>query len=238
MQRLEILKALGDNTRYAIYLEIARSSSPKATAEIADMLGLHPNTIRPHLERMREVGLLVLEIDGRGSVGRPQHRYRLAADAPSLGLEPPAYTALAGMLAAVARQARPAAEELWDVGRAEGRAFAQHSLGAAAVPPTNAAACLRALTVSLETLGFDPASVDGDDGASTTIAFAHCPYRELAEAYPEMVCELHRGMIEGVLDAANEAVLSAPTGADEVVLVERFHTLSDRTPCQVDLVTK
>ena len=43
----------------------------------------------PHLERMREVGLLEVVTDPRGAVGRPQHRYSLAADAPSLGFEPP-----------------------------------------------------------------------------------------------------------------------------------------------------
>ena len=89
--RLAVLKALGDNTRYAIYLELARSSSPRSTADIADVLGLHPNTVRPHLERMRDVGLLDVEVDNRGTVGRPQHRYSLAADAPSLGLEPAAF---------------------------------------------------------------------------------------------------------------------------------------------------
>ena len=62
MQRLELLKALGDNTRYAIYLEIARSASPRTTADIADLLGLHANTVRPHLERMRDVGLLDVEV--------------------------------------------------------------------------------------------------------------------------------------------------------------------------------
>ena len=33
---------------------------PLATAELAERLGLHPNTVRPHLERMREVGLVEL----------------------------------------------------------------------------------------------------------------------------------------------------------------------------------
>ena len=55
--RLDVLKALGDNTRYAIYLELARSAAPRSTAEVAETLGLHANTVRPHLERMREVGL-------------------------------------------------------------------------------------------------------------------------------------------------------------------------------------
>ena len=56
--RLDVFKALGDNTRYAIYLELARSAQPLATAEIALTLGLHINTVRPHLERMRDAGLL------------------------------------------------------------------------------------------------------------------------------------------------------------------------------------
>ncbi|MBA3268111.1 MAG: helix-turn-helix transcriptional regulator, partial [Acidimicrobiia bacterium] len=103
--RLAVLKALGDNTRYAIYLELARARSPRSTAEIADLLGLHPNTVRPHLEQMRAVGLLAVEADARGSVGRPLHRYALAADAPSLGLEPPAFPLLASMLTRVAARA-------------------------------------------------------------------------------------------------------------------------------------
>ena len=83
--RLDVFKALGDNTRYAIYLELARSAQPLATAEIALTLGLHINTVRPHLERMRDAGLLEVEVEAQGGVGRPQHRYTVAADAPSLG---------------------------------------------------------------------------------------------------------------------------------------------------------
>jgi len=54
--RLDVLKALGDNTRYAIYLELARAPTPRSTANIAETLELHVNTVRPHLERMRDVG--------------------------------------------------------------------------------------------------------------------------------------------------------------------------------------
>src|SRR5688500_378577 len=103
--RLELLKALGDNTRYAIYLELARASAPLATAQIAEHLDLHPNTVRPHLERMREVGLLEVVTDARGAVGRPQHRYSRAPDAPALGFEPPAFPVLARMLLRLASTA-------------------------------------------------------------------------------------------------------------------------------------
>src|SRR5262249_8882046 len=124
VERLPVLKALGDNTRYAIYLEVARAPAPRSTSEIAESLGLHPHTVRPHLERMREVGLLDVEVDARGTVGRPQHRYTLAPDAPSLGLEPPAFPLLARMLLGVAAAAGASSDEAADVGGEQGRAMA------------------------------------------------------------------------------------------------------------------
>ena len=210
--RLAVLKALGDNTRYAIYLELARAQSPRSTGEIADTLGLHSNTVRPHLERMREVGLLDVEVDGRGSVGRPQHRYALAADAPLLGLEPPAFPLLARMLAQVAAAAGVGPDGAAAAGAEQGRAMA------ATARDRN---CVRALSAALAELGFDPAV--GDDGSAVTIAFTHCPFRDLAEAHPEVVCHLHRGLVEGFVEQLGGAG------------VERFGTLADRDPCQVEL---
>ncbi|MBW3551653.1 MAG: helix-turn-helix domain-containing protein, partial [Proteobacteria bacterium] len=88
-------------------------------------LFLHPNTVRPHLERMREVGLLVVETDNHGGVGRPQHLYSLAPDAPSLGLEPAPMPMLARMLLGVAAAAGAAGDEAVEAGREHGRAAAR-----------------------------------------------------------------------------------------------------------------
>lgn len=221
MDRLPVFKALGDNTRYAIYLEMARSTSPLSAGDIADRLGLHPNTVRPHLERMRETGLLTVEIESRGAVGRPQHRYSVAPDAPSLGLEPPTFPLLAGLLAHVAAALGPTPDVVAEAGRVHGR----H----AGVQRADAGSCLAAIDDELAELGFDPASAD--DGRTTTIAFTRCPYRELAEAFPELVCHLHRGIVEGMAEVLGEA--KVPGG----VVVTRFATLADRDPCQVDLVS-
>jgi len=209
------LKALGDNTRYAIYLELARSTRSLATADIAESLGLHVNTVRPHLERMREVGLLDVQSDNRGAVGRPQHRYSLAADAPSLGLEPPTFALLARMLLRAAALAGAESDEAVDAGREQGRSDGARAVGRP---------CLSALVRELDRLGFDPAVAD--DGVSATVAFAHCPFRELAEANPELVCGLHRGLIEGFVEIV---------GGGEVVA---FRSLVDRDPCQVELVVE
>jgi predicted ArsR family transcriptional regulator len=211
--RLELLKALGDNTRYAIYLELARAPSPLATAQIAESLGLHPNTVRPHLDRMREVGLLDVVTDAQGTVGRPQHRYSLAAEAPSLGFEPPAFPVLARMLLRLAATGGLSATDAVEAGREQG--------AAAAGGRTDAGTCAEALTAELTALGFDPESVVDEHGA--TIAFTRCPFRELAETNPDLVCGLHRGLIEGFAGRRGDA------------RVLEFHDLADRSPCQVEI---
>src|ERR1700694_405303 len=53
VERLPVFKALGDNTRYAIYLELARSPVPLSTGDVSDALALPPNTVRPPLQRPR-----------------------------------------------------------------------------------------------------------------------------------------------------------------------------------------
>src|SRR4051812_33086919 len=119
--RPDLLKALGDNTRYAIYLELARSARPLGTADVAESLGLHPNTVRPHLERMRDVGLLDVRTEVRSGVGRPQHLYALSPDAPSLGLEPPTFPMLARMLVSLAARVGAGGDDAREVGREQGR---------------------------------------------------------------------------------------------------------------------
>jgi predicted ArsR family transcriptional regulator len=214
--RLDLLKALGDNTRYAIYLELARSPVPLATAEVADTLELHVNTVRPHLERMREVGLLEVAPDHRGAPGRPQHRYSLATDAPSLGLEPPTFRALSRMLLGVAARAGARRDEAAAAGREQGAAEAQAA--PVGVP------CADALVELLGRLGFDPTTVEEE--GTTTVGFAHCPFQELAEANPELVCGLHRGLVEGFVETVG--------GADVV----SFGTLVDRAACRVTLTDR
>jgi predicted ArsR family transcriptional regulator len=82
---------------------------------------------------------------------------------------------------------------------------------------------VRALDDELAQLGFEPApdAADGEYEGATRIEFLHCPFRELAEAYPELVCNLHRGLCEGVVDQVGGG------------RVEEFATLYDPEPCHV-----
>jgi predicted ArsR family transcriptional regulator len=215
--RLRLFKTLGDNTRYAIYLELARSPKALTTAEIADTIDLHPNTVRPHLERMREVGLVRVEVGGRGGIGRPQHRYSLAEGAPSLGLEPPVLPMLARMVLSLADRLGADATDALSVGAAEGRARAQAF--------RDSPSSLEALVSDLDRLGFDPVvSDDPADPEAAVVAFAHCPFGEHAERYPDVVCSLHRGIVAGFVEAMGDTE------------VAEFCSVAHRTPCQATLV--
>ena len=166
-----------------------------------------------HLERLREAGLVDVEAIHRGTVGRPQHLYSLAAGAPGLGFDPPAHALLAGLLAAMAEQMGADAEAATATGRAWGLEAGKR---------TPSRSCLDSLAAELARLGFEPAADEdiGPDGTAR-IDFLHCPFRELAEAYPELVCNLHRGLCEGVVNQA---------GAGSVV---GFSTLYEPDPCHV-----
>lgn len=213
-RRLDLLKTLGDNTRYAIYLELARSARPLATSEVAETLGLHPNTVRPHLERMREVGLLEARPDVSGAVGRPQKLYSLSAEAPSLGLEPPVFPMLARMLFTLVRDAGLGGDVAADAARGEGGRLAHRRT-------SNRSDCVGAAITMLDELGFDPARVDSDD--ATTVAFTHCPFAELAEVDPDVICSLHRGLLEGFVDEVGGAEVTS------------FNDLAHREPCMAEL---
>jgi predicted ArsR family transcriptional regulator len=209
-----VLKALADDTRYAVYQELASSTAALSAPELAARLGVHANTVRLHLERLREVGLVDVEPVHRGTVGRPQNLYFLSAGAPGLGFDPPAHALLSGLLAALAERVGADSTDATATG---------HAWGAEAAKRTRSTSCLRALESELQHLGFEPA-VEPGDGTSEggeRIEFLHCPFRELAEAYPELVCNLHRGLCEGVVDEVGGG------------RVEEFATLYDPEPCHV-----
>jgi predicted ArsR family transcriptional regulator len=214
MSDAALLKALADDTRFAVYRELATSTTALSAQELADRLGVHANTVRLHLERLRDVGLVDAEAVHRGTVGRPQHLYFLAADAPGLGFDPPAHALLAGLLAALAERVGADPQDAADTG---------HAWGVEAAKRTRSRSCLQALEAELDRLGFEPAFGPGDGTSEGTarIEFLHCPFRELAEAYPELVCNLHRGLCAGLVDEVGGG------------RVEEFATLYDPEPCRV-----
>src|SRR5664279_753492 len=69
---IEVHKALADDTRYRIYRYLRLSGRAVSVRELSVRLSLHPNTLRPHLRRLEDAGLVTSEARKVSTVGRPQ----------------------------------------------------------------------------------------------------------------------------------------------------------------------
>jgi len=175
---------------------------------------------------MREAGLLAVSTDHHGSVGRPQYQWTAVPQAPSLGLEPAGFRLLAHLLAELAAQTPFDAGTVAEVGRRRGQARPARRSARGRAPR---ASCLRAVMDELADLGFDPAIESAECEDQVTISFSNCPFRELAVLYPDVVCQLHRGITEGILAGA-----AAATPGTEAK-VDSFGSLVDLDPCRVEM---
>ncbi|HEX6132306.1 MAG TPA: helix-turn-helix domain-containing protein, partial [Actinomycetota bacterium] len=72
---IDVHKALADDTRYRLYRHLRLSGRPVSIRELASRLSLHPNTLRPHLRRLEDAGLVASETRRGPTVGRPQTVY-------------------------------------------------------------------------------------------------------------------------------------------------------------------
>ena len=214
-QQLAVLKALGDETRYAMYEELARSTAALSASDLAERLGIHANTVRLHLERLREAGLVDVEAVHRGTVGPspapllPERRRARARVRPA-GPRAPRRPARRPRRADRCRRRRRRRHRpgLGDRGR---RPHPFPQLRSARWRPSSPSSASSPRS----------RSDGGSDERTARIEFLHCPFRELAEAYPELVCNLHRGLCEGVVDAVGGGT------------VDEFATLYDPEPCHV-----
>jgi predicted ArsR family transcriptional regulator len=187
--------------------------------ELASQIGLHVTTVRFHLDALCDDGLIVRTRLNRPSAGRPRTGY-LAVE------ERLDYRVLADLLAMElgqseetrARRAEHAGQK-WaaripaspgigtDPGKGTPEGIANDALDQVAVHAT----------VVFTRMGFAPelipatkppppvpADSDSTAGRERTIRLHACPVRDLARSHPEVVCGVHRGLLQGLL--------SDPTG--------------------------
>ncbi|MBC2868356.1 helix-turn-helix transcriptional regulator [Streptomyces mexicanus] len=187
-------------------LEVLRAAvGPLGVAETAARIGVHPNTVRFHLDALVADGLVERRTAEPSGPGRPRTVY-----APRPGMDrggTRGYRLLAqvllGGLAAQGSEARTAATEA-------GRAFGHHLIDPP--PPGHrptAGESAARLVALLGDLGFDPApEAPGGSGPPRRIRLRHCPFLELAEEHGDLVCSVHLGLMRGAL-AALDAPLTA-----------------------------
>lgn len=181
---------LAQPTRARLFKRLASHGQPMAAGELAAELGLHPSGVRVHLERLRNAGLVSRE-PLSPTRGRPGYGWQIAADALPGGEQPDAYRQLARWLAR-SIPARPA--RLREVERA-GR-----QLGRDLVRRRDQIPVEETMGRTLTALGFAPRRRRRKSG-QVAFKLHACPYREAVRENQPVVCSLHRGLTQGLLDA-------------------------------------
>lgn len=178
---------LAQPTRARLFSLLDELKRPAGTEELAGQLGLHPNGVRVHLERLREAKLVGRTRSPRPR-GRPRDEWSIAPDARPGGDPPNAYGDLARWLARAipARQSR--LRDVESAGREIGRELAPK-----AGPPADVA-----MRSALSALGFQPEFKTKQGTLACTLG--NCPYRDAVRENQEVVCTLHRGLTRGLLD--------------------------------------
>ena len=188
-------------------LDMLRAADgPLGVREVAQRMGLHPNTARFHLEALVKAGLAVRETEDRETPGRPRIGYRAVADGPSGRRR---YRLLAEMLTGLIAGTMP------EPGRAAEAAGREWGAYLTEQPPPyqklSAEQAIGKLTAIMEELGFSPQAEAGDGAGQYRLCLRQCPFREVAQHHQDVICALHLGLMRGAL-----ARMRAPVSADRL----------------------
>jgi predicted ArsR family transcriptional regulator len=187
-------------------LDLLRAAGgPLGVQEVAEQAGLHPNTARFHLDALVDVGLAARKRQPRPTPGRPSMAYQVTdSDGPTGQRR---YRLLAEMLSSlIAGVMTKPGEAAAEAGREWGRYLTEQP------PPyqrLGAGEAVEKLAAVLEELGFAPEAVT--EGGGYRLRLHQCPFREVAERHQDVVCALHLGLMQGVLER-----LRAPVTADRL----------------------
>ncbi len=179
-------RALGDPTRYEIFRYVAAASGPVRVSTLTEHLGFNHNVIRQHLAKLTEAGLLVEALARSATTGRPPLEYRVALSAMASWGAPGPYELLAVLLLDVARGTHTPVEAGADAGR---------RLAPEYLPDADP---LDVLQAEMARRGFEPRRET--HGPLTELVLERCPFQAAATADPEVVCAVHRGLAEGILE--------------------------------------
>lgn len=187
-------------------LDVLRTASGAlGVAEVAERLGVHPNTVRFHLEALVGEGLVEPEALEPSGPGRPRTVYapRPGMDRGGTRRYQMLAQALLGQLASTGPDAR---STVMEAGEAWGRSLTDPSpLPSGPSGPSGQSGAGEAaarLVGLLDDLGFEPAAAtsEGAGGESpSVIRLQHCPFLELAEEHGQLVCPLHLSLMQGAL---------------------------------------
>lgn len=193
-------KALADPSRFRLFRHIVESPAAVGVAELTELLGFNHNAIRQHLAVLRDAGLVVEATEDRKVRGRPRKHYTVRDDALN------AFRSISGsyeqlsrlLLQVVASKASP-----YDVGFHAANTSAEPPTDDTGSQPGDPPSAIGPLCRQLAIAGFDP-----ETAADRVVTLRNCPFADVASEDQSIVCELHRGLINGFLARHDESLIA------------------------------
>jgi predicted ArsR family transcriptional regulator len=204
------IAALRDPARRALFDAVARSNTAVSIDEVVRATGTPKSTAALHLDRLVELGVLVVAFERRSGksgpgAGRPAKVYRAADVEIATSIPARDYELMGEVLAGaleVAEATRvPIGDAVHTVAAARGTAIlARHG----------------DLHGALAAVGYEPAV--GEDGV---VRLGNCPFHRLAGAHPDLVCRANLALVSALAadDDGCDAVLAPAPGRCCVLLV-------------------
>lgn len=173
-------------TRAEVLQRLRNHREPLTVAQLAAELGLHVNTVRFHLDALTDSGLAERTTEQRNGPGRPSVLYQAVAGLGNNHYQDLATALVRHMVSVV----DDPSEEALGAGRAWGQRLREQRAERASEGPMDR------LLGGMTELGYQPEFRSGTDPA---VAVVPCPFMDLSEDRPEVICQLHRGLAEGLL---------------------------------------
>src|SRR5204862_4460334 len=170
-------RALADDRRAALVAELRTAPDGLDVQELSRRVGLHPNTVRWHLGVLGDAGGVGSEPAPHTGRGRPRILYRLAVEATQGTRDE--YRLLATILTGTVAGAPRGPQAAERAGHAWGRYLVRRPLP---LVRTGDEAALAEVADLLDEQGFAPETAQGE------IRMRRCPFHDLAESQPEIVC--------------------------------------------------
>lgn len=173
--------------RAEVLHQLRLADGPMAVAEVAEAVGLHQNTTRFHLDALVEQALVSRDFESRDRPGRPKILYQAVEGHPANPYQDLAQ-AMTRYFAGPVEDRAARAEAAGVAWGAELRAAARCEL------PDDQP--VQRLVACMDRLGYAPTLIDG---AEPVLELVPCPFLELSNEDPDVVCQMHLGLAEGLL---------------------------------------
>ena len=199
---LDVIGALSEPTRRALYDHIAEAGRWVGRDDAADAVGVERGTAAHHLDRLASDGLLEVDyqrLSGRSGpgAGRPAKVYRRARRDIRVSLPPRDYKLAGRLLAEAVHRSQSEGIDvitaLEQVAGEQGQTLADEIRSVLAGASSEAAE-RQALLDALSAEGFEPCH-----DADGTIVLRNCPFHQLAQEHTDLICRMNLCMLKATV---------------------------------------